>query len=314
MPELSLVIVSYNTREYLDRCLRAVTGHGYEVIVVDNASTDGSARLVRAGFGEARLFELPVNLGFGAAANHGLEQATARYILLMNPDAWPRDHDAIERLVACAENDHRAGVVGPSLVGRDGGSQASLVGLPSRWWLGAPAVSSTTPGRLRSLTLRPRSPGQAFLVGAVLLLRREALEEVGGFDTDFFMFGEEVDLCARMQRAQWQVRLCSEAVFVHVGGAATRYESETMYREQVRGHLRVLSKREGLGSAETARRLLRVALRFRALLAVGKSRNMYRETASWLASADVRTLLATPGRSSRGHRGGSEDRTSDSAD
>jgi GT2 family glycosyltransferase len=161
--------------------------------------------------------------------------------------------------------------------------------------------------------LRPRAGGDAFLVGAALLLRRRAVEEVGGFDPDFFMFGEEVDLCVRMQRAGWRVRLCSDAVFVHVGGGAARQEPAAMYREAVRGHLRVLSKRDGLGSAESARRFLRVALRMRGLLVGGESRSMYRETASWLGSGDVRSLLAARDRISRDRTAGSEDRTSDSA-
>jgi GT2 family glycosyltransferase len=299
VPDVSVVVVSYNTRGYLERCLGAVAGRGYEVVVVDNASEDASARMVRDRFPEVRLVELPRNAGFGAAANEGLGRVASRFALLMNADAWPRDDGAIPALVACAARDDRAGIVAPRLAGLDGAPQPSLVGLPSRWWTGTPAVSSTRQGRLAAALARPRGRRGAFAVGAALLLRRDALDEVGGFDPSFFMFGEEVDLCSRMLRSGWRVSLCREAEFVHVGGAATAATPTQMYREQVRGHLRLLAKHAGPRRAERARRYLRRALRTRSLLASGQRREMYRETASWLASADAETLLAAPDRPGR---------------
>jgi GT2 family glycosyltransferase len=266
---------------------------------------------VRDRFPEVRLIALPRNVGFGTAANEGLGPAAASFALLMNADAWPRDEDAIPALLACAARDDRAGVVAPRLAGVDGAPQASLVGIPSRWWTGTPAVSSRRQGRLGAALARPRGRRGAFAVGAALLLRRDALDEVGGFDPAFFMFGEEVDLCSRMLRSGWRVTLCGQAEFVHVGGAATAATPARMYREQVRGHLRLLAKRDGPRGAERARRYLRRALRARSLLASGGRREMYRETASWLASADAEALLedrGRPGRSSapadRTSRGG----------
>lgn len=313
MPEISVVIVSYNTRQYLERCLRAVDGRGYEVIVVDNASTDGSAEVVRRGFPLVRLLQLQRNLGFGAGANRGIEATEGRYVLLLNADAWPGDDGAIPRLVACAGRRRDAGILGPSLIGRDGTSQVSLVGLPTRWWTGAPAISGAPPGRLGKITLRHRTGRGAFLVGAVLLLRREAVDEVGGFDPEFFMFGEEVDLCLRTQKAGWRVQLCPDAAFVHVGGGATRRDPTAMYREQLRSHLRLLAKHEGLSSAERARRFLHATLRARALLTTSGHRALYRDAASWLTSGDAKDLLANPGRRSLDRTAGSEDRTSGSA-
>ena len=141
-------------------------------------------------------------------------------------------------------------------------------------------------------------------------MRREAIDEVGVFDPAFFMFGDEVDLCRRMQRAGWRVELCPEAVFVHVGGAATQRDWPMYYREQVRGHLRQLAKYEGAHSAEQARRFLRVALRVRAVVGTGEARTMYRETASWLGSDHLQALLETPGRTRPDRTAAAEDRTS----
>jgi N-acetylglucosaminyl-diphospho-decaprenol L-rhamnosyltransferase len=310
--ELSIVVVSYNTSQYLETCLRSVVDRGYELIVVDNGSPDGSAELVRESFPQAALLALSENLGFGAGANRGIEASSGRFVLVLNPDAWPRDEASIPTLLAYAEARADVGVVGPRLVDLQGREQISLVGLPTRWWTGARAISARRPGRLdRALLRRPRPRG-AFVVGAALLLRREALEQVGGFDPDFFMFGEEVDLCRRMQRAGWRIDVCAEATFVHVGGAATRSEGAAMYREQVRSHLRAIVKGDGIGRAQRAARFLQVALRVRGAVAPA-DRPLYRETISWLRSAPLEALLAAPRRSASDRTAGSEDRTSRSA-
>jgi GT2 family glycosyltransferase len=289
---LSVVVVSYNMRPHLERCLRAVAGRGYEVIVVDNASTDASAEFVRSEFPEVMLLALSRNLGYGTGANHGIGAAQGSYVILLNADAWPSDDAAIPELVGCAERSPEAGVLGPSLIGADGSPQVSSAGVPTRWWTGTPAVSGTPPGPLGRIVLRLRPSSRSFLVGAVLLFRREALAQVGGFDPAFFMFSEEIDLCLRMREAGWQVVLCPDSVFVHFGGAATQREAALMYREQVRSHLRLLAKHHGVPVAEHARRFLAQALRVRRMLSSGDRRSLYGETATWLASADATKLLA----------------------
>jgi hypothetical protein len=126
------------------------------------------------------------------------------------------------------------------------------------------------------------------------MLRRTAIEEVGTFDTDFFMFSEEVDLCYRMHEAGWAVEFTPDAQFVHVGGASTRLDWPPMYREQVRGHLRFFAKHRGLPYAERARRMLVWAFRLRSLVFRGQRRRLTRETARWLGSGDVIALLERP--------------------
>jgi N-acetylglucosaminyl-diphospho-decaprenol L-rhamnosyltransferase len=312
-PEVAVVIVSYNTREHLLRCLRTVARQGYAVTVVDNASTDGSARVARTRFPSVRVLESPENLGFGAAANCGIEATEEPYVLLLNPDAWPRDDHAIPSLLACARRNPEAGVLGPRLVDLDGMVQPSLVGVPTGWWAGSPALSTAGAGVLTRLALRLPTRGEHFLVGAALLLRRAALTDVEGFDPAFFMFGEEVDLCIRLQRAGWNVHLCPSSVFVHVGGAATSHDWPRLYHEQLRGHLRLLAKHEGTASAERARRYLRIVLGLRALVAAGEKRALYREAASWVASQSLAALLEPPARTRMGRTSASADRTSRSA-
>ena len=142
------------------------------------------------------------------------------------------------------------------------------------------------------------------LVGAVLLLRRAALEQAGSFDPSFFIFNEEVDLAWRVWEAGWTCESCTDATFVHIGGSATRSQWTAMYVEQVRGHLRFLEKHQGENVAEDARAYLRRVLRLRALLARGPIADAYREAARWLDGH-----APTSGDERPEHTRGSEDRT-----
>lgn len=304
MTDVSVVVVAYNVREHLERCLSAVAGGAHEVVVVDNASTDGSAELVRERFSSVRLLELPENRGFGAANNAGMEAASGRWFLLLNPDAWPVE-DGIEKLVAFADARPRAGVVGPRLRNPDGSLQASVRGHPTLWRLATEYLflRRLAPGS-RALNAfygagfdHQREREVEVLKGAVLLLRRTAAEEVGGFDPDFFMFGEEMDLCYRVRQAGWSVLFTPEAEFVHVGGASTgarwgeRPSFGPMFREQLRGHLRFLAKHEGPARAEQARRLVAISFRLRSHVFRGRAGRAYAEAAAWLESASARELL-----------------------
>jgi GT2 family glycosyltransferase len=297
---VSVVIVAHNTRDYLKDRLEALAATPHDVIVVDNASVDGTRELVRARFPGVCLIELDENRGFGAASNEGMRRATGSYFLLLNPDAWPLGR-GIERLVDCASSSAHIGASGPALLDGAGDRQESAFGFPTRWWTGAPAVttagSPSTLDRLlrvvgsKAASLAGPGTSRIFLVGAVLLLRREAFEDVGGFDPEFFMFNEDVDLCWRLWERGWTVRLCTDAEFVHVGGGSTGGDWTSLYREQVRGHLLFLTKHHGASAADAARKLLLRALPVRALAASGAARDTYRQTAAWLSTAEAATLL-----------------------
>ena len=305
---VSVVIVAHNTRAYVEERLEALSATPHELIVVDNASDDGTPELVRARFPGVRLIELAENRGFGAASNEGMGIATGAYFLLLNPDAWPLG-DGIERLVDCASRSSHIGAAGPALLDVAGNPQVSAFGFPTRWWTGAPAVTTAGPPpavdrllRLAASTsarIRGARERRVFLVGAVLLLRREAVEDVGGFDLDFFMFNEDIDLCWRLWERGWTVGLCPQAQFAHVGGGSTAGDWTPLYREQVRGHLRFLMKHHGSSEADAARKHLVWVLRVRALAARGAARDAYRQTAAWLSSTDAATLLGDAASASR---------------
>ena len=296
-----MVVVTHNARGHVERCLESVAGGPHEAIVVDNASTDGTQGFVRESFPSIRLIELPENVGFGAANNVGMEAADGDLYLLLNSDAWPAE-DGIERLVAFAEANPGIGVAGPRLVSPSGGLQKSVRGFPTLWRLAteyfflrklAPRSRLLNDFYGAGFDYRSRRPAE-FLVGAVLLLRREAVDDVGGFDPAFFMFSEEVDLCYRMRAAGWAVEFTPDAEFVHLGGASTKPVWDRMFREQLSGHLRFLAKHGGAKQAERARRLLVIALRLRGALFRGDRGRTYRAGAEWLASGSTEALLERP--------------------
>jgi N-acetylglucosaminyl-diphospho-decaprenol L-rhamnosyltransferase len=300
-PGISVIIASHNTRAYLERCLSEI-GDNHEVIVVDSASSDGSRELVRTSFPTVGIVELDGNRGYGAALNEGIAEASGDWLLLMNADAWPRPN-AIEGLVEFAGREPELGIVGPRLVNLDGTLQPSVRGFPTLWrlateylflrWLapGSRALNAFYGSRFDHRSRREAE----FLVGAVLLVRRQLLDEIGRFDTSFFMFNEEVDFCYRARAAGWSVVFWPGAEFVHAGGASTSQAWPRMYREQLRSHLRFLAKHHGLREADRARRLLTVAMRIRALVfaIVGRRdrRRVSLDAARWLRSGDASTLL-----------------------
>jgi N-acetylglucosaminyl-diphospho-decaprenol L-rhamnosyltransferase len=293
MADVSVVVVTFNSIAYLERCLESVGGH--ELVVVDHGSTDGTLELVRERFPAARLIEQE-NRGFGAGMNTGMLAAGGRYFLLLNADAWVLD-DGVERLHAFAEEHPDAAVIGPRLLNPDGSLQPSVRGFPTLWRL------ATEYFFLRKLA--PRSPlfnaffgagfdhrttREAEWVGAAcLLVRREAVDEVGYFDEDYFLFSEEVDWCWRFRQAGWKVLFFPGAEVMHVFSATYNPKH---FNELVRGHLRFFAKHRGPRDAERARRLLLVALRLRGLVFRGERREMYRRAARWLASGTTTTLLA----------------------
>lgn len=292
MPDAAVVVVTHNSLPWVEPCLESV--RGVETVVVDNGSSDGTPDVVRELFPEVQLVEQE-NRGLAAGWNTGLERTTGRYVLILNADAWLVD-DALTQLVAFADEHPEAAVVGPRLTNPDGSLQRSVRGFPTVWRLATEYLF------LRKLA--PRSQllnafyaggfehdevrEADFLMGACLLVRREAIAEVGTLDESFFLFSEETDWCYRFVAAGWKVLFFPGAECVHVGGAS---HGGRLFRENVRGHLRFLAKHRGRRTAERARRLLRVALRLRALLFRGPRGRMYREAAGWLGSGRVPELL-----------------------
>lgn len=219
------VVVSYNTRELLRECLESVREEGpSEIVVVDNASADGSPEMVRALFPEVRLLADGGNPGFGAAANRGIAACRSPYVLLLNGDTRVRP-GALAALGRELDRPPRAAIAGPLLRNPDGTRQPSCFPFLGPFEV---LVMNTYLNRLFRRTRRFRPvystlpAGEVpWVKGAALAIRREAFEGIGGFDEAYFLYGEEMDLCWRLRRAGWRVRFTPEAEVVHVEGAST---------------------------------------------------------------------------------------------
>jgi N-acetylglucosaminyl-diphospho-decaprenol L-rhamnosyltransferase len=289
--DVSVVVVTYNALPYVERCLESV--RGLETIVVDNGSSDGTVGLVRQRFPEVRVVEQE-NRGLAAGWNEGVRCAGGRYVLLLNADAW-LEPGAADALVRFADEHPEAAVVGPRLLNVDGSLQRSVRGFPTVWRL------ATEYAFLRKLGPRTRLFNAfygagfehdevreaEFLMGACLLVRAAAIDEVGLADEDYFLFSEEVDWMYRFRRSGWKVLFFPGAEVTHVGGAS---HGGRMFREQIRGHLIFLLKHRGRREAERARRLLRWTLLVRGLLFRRERGRSYRDAARWLGSGDAAAL------------------------
>ena len=295
---MTAIVVSHNSRAHLRRCIDTFAPQVEETIVVDASSTDGSAEIVTGGDPDVVLVRLPENPGYGAAVNAGAARATGDLLLVLNADTWAAE-GAVAELVGALAADPRAGAAGPRLVNVDGSLQQSVRGFPTPWrlvteyfflrWL---APRSKALNAFYAAGFDHRTPRVAeFVVGAAMLLRRDAFEQVDGFDPAFFMYDEEVDLCYRLAAAGWSTIFVPSAEVGHVGGASTAPVAEAMYLEQLRSHLRFVDKHEGRAAAERVRRMLVWAMRLRALVFRGGRRRVSRAAARWAASADVSTLL-----------------------
>jgi hypothetical protein len=226
-------VVSHDSARVLPRCLEslaAAAASGLEVVVVDGGSQDGSPDLVRAQLPSAALVELRQNRGFGAAVNRGASVASGDALLLLNPDAW-LDGDALDRLVAALEGDPRLGLVAPRLRYPDGRPQ--FVWAPDRGVVGEALQKVRNRFEAKAWSHRPLERlllllGPGWLTVACALVRRQAFEQVGGFDEGYFLYFEDVDLGLRLRRAGWNAAVVEEAMARHLGGGREPLAEATM--------------------------------------------------------------------------------------
>jgi GT2 family glycosyltransferase len=287
---VSVAVVTYNGLPWIEQCLESVDG--YESVVVDHGSTDGTVDRVRKRFPAVRVVEQD-NRGLAAGWNAGLRATSGAYVLILNADAWAAGN-AVERLAAFADAHPRAALVGPRLRYPDGRLQPSMRGFPTPWRLATEYLFLRKLGpRTRALNAfyaagfdHDSARKADWVMGACMLVRRAAVDEVGPLDEDFFLFSEETDWCYRFARAGWDVLFTPDAEFVHVAGSA---HGGRMFKENVKGNLRFVAKHQGGRAADRARRVLWLGC----LLRAPRDRQ-FADIARWLASGTVPELLAAP--------------------
>jgi GT2 family glycosyltransferase len=270
--ELTVGVVSYNTRDLTCRCLeslrKAMHGHTGTVVLADNGSTDGTVEAVAAAFPEvARLFS-PDNPGYGGALNRVLARYPAPFLLAMNADVL-MDGDGVIPLLAYLESHPECALVGPRLAGKDGRPQPSCKRFPALGFALAElfALHAMLPETrwLRRFYYGDQDLTRPTTVeavsGAAMLIRSEAFRRVGGFDEGFRMYFEETDLCRRLRDAGYGVAFCPLATAVHWHGAST-IQTSVRQVEYYLSYVRFFRKHSGPGPA----RILAVAVAASTLL------------------------------------------------
>lgn len=235
-PLVSVIIVNWNTYAELRLCLEALCGQRavpLEIIVVDNNSSNGSARNLPHEFPSVRLIANRENLGFAEGCNQGLRISQARYMLLLNPDTVPNP-EAIEAMVRFLETYQSAGAVGCQLVLLDGTAQITYSAFPNFWtYLVLHSLLSPMIRKMRRIAgavrqrlgIRERMAGPkrvGWLMGACLMVRRQVVDQVGLLDSEFFMYCEDTDWCKRMHDHGWQIFYLPSATIVHLHQRSSR--------------------------------------------------------------------------------------------
>jgi len=274
--DLAVVVVNHNTGHYLARCMESVHAAAgdvrLEVVVVDNASVDGSADRATAPDGGVHLIRNRDNRGFARAANQGIAATVAPFVLLLNPDAEVVG-GTLAALAKVAREHPRAGAIGALVRNPDGSIQPSARRVPQLGEaLGHAFLGPIWPGNrwTRSYTMaewdRSSEREVEWVSGSAMLLRRDALEEVGPFDEGYFMYVEDVDLCTRLRGAGWSVLFSPELQVVHQIGVSTRGQRGRMAFAHSRSIYRYFSKHRASGPGGLLRPLVRAGLWLRALM------------------------------------------------
>jgi N-acetylglucosaminyl-diphospho-decaprenol L-rhamnosyltransferase len=274
--DLSIIIVSWNVRGLLQRCLASIlrnaqsqgegiwalspSGRRFEILVVDSASSDGSPDMVRELYPEIQLYASETNLGYTGGNNLGMRKSRGRYLMLLNPDTEVLG-DALEQMVAYMDEHPQVGVVGPQLRYPDGSVQPSRRRLPT---LRTALIDSTflekwfpANGELRRYRVLDRSPDQEcavdWLVGACLLVRRQVVDQVGLLDEEYFMYSEELDWQKRMRDARWEAAYVPTAQVIHYEGKSSEQAGAATHIRFSRSKVRYFRKHNGRFAGEVVR-------------------------------------------------------------
>jgi len=258
MTDVAVIIVNWNTRELLRQCLASVyqhtTGVAFEVWVVDNASTDDSAEMVAQEFPQARLIRNAENVGFAKANNQALQQALARYYLLLNSDTALQDN-AIAQMVAFLDAHPTVGIAGTRLLNSDSSWQGSFDDFPRTplamlWDKLSPSRRTRWNNRMTRHDVTTNFAVD-YLIGAVFMIRRETMQQIGLLDETFFMYAEDIDWCYRAAQAGWTTYYLGElAVYHHNRGSSRKSPEQARRLQRLRDDslLRFYRKHYGLCS------------------------------------------------------------------
>ncbi len=263
-PDIAIIIVNWNTCALLEECLHSVAAdleasglQSAKVLVVDNGSTDGSVDMIRSSYPWVRVLVNEANAGFARANNQAFRVQRSDFYLLLNSDARLIP-GTTARLLAEMRANEQVAVVGAALVNEDYTFQASFARYPTVTSLIAQLLGLAPllygrhyPSASLASSLKARDVD--WVGGACMMVRREAIEDVGPLDEGYFMYVEDVDWCWRMRQAQWRVRYTPSAVAIHLGGASAAITKPWVMTRQWRAQLRFMNRHRGWRKALVVR-------------------------------------------------------------
>jgi len=258
--DLSIIIVNWNTSKLLFQCLESISRSElrstFEIIVVDNASTDDSISVITTNFPDVHIISNDRNLGFAKANNQGIAMAKGRYVLLLNSDTIVLP-GVFDEMLRVADLNPQTGVIGPKLLNMDGTLQKS--------WSSFPSFLSELVGknfRIRHPVVNiPNTYDVDWIMGACMLVRAATIQDVGKMDEDYFFYSEETDWCFRIKKKNWKVWYLTSGEIYHLGGGSTKrgsvaqlvslYQSKLLYFKKNHGNFMTTLLRMGLAFSNT---------------------------------------------------------------
>jgi len=276
MKTLSIIIVNYNSGEELIVCIKSIirylTNVSYEIIVVDNNSTDNSRELLKEFSAEIKTIILETNTGYAIANNYGMEQCKGEYILLLNPDTY-LNNNSIKQMIVFLDNKPEVGVVGPLLTDQNGKSQLPSSNFPDlkqqilymlnfKFLLNRIARSYE-----QRKALKLKIPFEVdWISGACFMLKRTIYESVGGLDEGFFLYAEDVDWCIRIKDSGWKIYCYPSTEVVHIRGVSTKKNIFLLITTRYKSNLYFAKKHFSSSQLFILRIIVLIGLFFRLIL------------------------------------------------
>ena len=265
-PALSIILVCWNNKTYLDPCLKSLydsgMNHSFDVVVVDNGSTDGSQQMLTAKYPEVKIIQNNENLGLGKASNQGIEATRGKYVLLLNNDTLVNEK-SFDAMIDFLNQNPKTGAVGGKLLNPDGTVQACYNYFPSlrEEFLVATRLGELLQPGYPAIMKAEETKSVDWLGSACLMLRRSALDDVGLLDEGYFIYGDEADLQYRLKKAGWEVYYLPQATTIHYGGRSMDrwrrrkmvYRGKILFYKKCYGDLKSLALRAMLGGLSVAK-------------------------------------------------------------
>ena len=274
--DISIIIVNWNTKKLLEDCLASIfkftMGIVYEVIVVDNGSTDGSPAMVKNKYPQTKLIPNKDNLGFTKANNQGIKIAKGKYVLLLNSDTYLMEN-SFQKLVQKANQISNLGALGPLLLSPDREIQQSVGFFPHLpqifWWMSfiddLPGGAILKPYHVDHDSFYKKDQEIDWVTAAAILVPIDVIQKVGVFDEKIFMYGEEVEWCFRIKKAGYSVHFSPVAKLIHIGRGSQKVPAKSFIGEY-QGIIYFYRKYKGLISLQIARLLLKMGALLRIII------------------------------------------------